>query len=73
MEPGHAGNPGKECETEVEVLEYGVYKVRNFVVQVVSCVTCCCFVNDLALGNRVFFRYCFVIWNKKCTQRCQSF
>jgi hypothetical protein len=27
MEPGHAGNPGKMCETELEILEYGTYKV----------------------------------------------
>lgn len=34
MEPGHLGNPGKDCETELEILEYGTYKVY------VSCVWC---------------------------------
>jgi hypothetical protein len=29
MEPGHVGNPGKMCETELEVLEYGSYKVST--------------------------------------------
>lgn len=28
MEPGHDGNPGKVCETELEVLQYGSYKVN---------------------------------------------
>lgn len=27
MEPGHEGNPGKHCETEMEVLERGMYQV----------------------------------------------
>jgi hypothetical protein len=29
MEPGWEGNPGKACETELEVLEYGKYKVSR--------------------------------------------
>eukprot|EP01032_Pedospumella_encystans_P016374 gene16374-18684_t len=28
MEPGHEGNPGKHCETEMEVLEHGTYQGR---------------------------------------------
>ncbi len=27
MEPGHDGNVGRKCETDIEVLEYGEYQV----------------------------------------------
>jgi hypothetical protein len=28
MEPGHDGNVGRKCETDIEVLEYGEYQVH---------------------------------------------
>jgi hypothetical protein len=50
MEPGWEGNPGKACETELEVLEYGKYKVGG----AVSCVWLC--VRDAPHGRTLLYR-----------------
>jgi hypothetical protein len=41
MEPGWEGNTGKACETELEVLEYGKYKVSRVQRQDGACVLVC--------------------------------
>jgi hypothetical protein len=42
MEPGHDDNPGKHCETVLEVLQHGVYQVRAC-----GCNTLRCFISVL--------------------------
>jgi hypothetical protein len=53
MEPGWEDNPGKACETELEVLEYGKYKVGRCSGWL-SCVWLC--MRDALRGRELLYR-----------------